>query len=195
VLFTNPRGSTGYGQTFVTVAMGDWGGADYRDVMAGADYLARTDYVDGERMGVTGGSYGGYMTNWIIGQTTRFKAAVTQRSTCNRMSLYGTSDLNFSYNDWEYRGTPYDNPAFYLERSPLTYVKNIETPLLILHSEEDLRCPISQGEELFVALKKLGKQVEFVRFPDESHGLSRAGKPSHRVERLERLCGWFDARL
>jgi dipeptidyl aminopeptidase/acylaminoacyl peptidase len=195
VLFTNPRGSTGYGQAFVADAQGDWGGADYRDVMAGVPFLESLSYVDPQRLGVTGGSYGGYMVNWIIGQTPRFTAAVTQRSTCNRMSLYGTSDLNYSYNDWEYRGSPYDNPAFYLERSPLTYVKNVTTPLLILHSEQDLRCPISQGEELFVALKKLGKDVELVRFPDESHNLSRSGKPSHRVERLERLCGWFDTHV
>jgi dipeptidyl aminopeptidase/acylaminoacyl peptidase len=195
VLFTNPRGSTGYGQAFVAAAMGDWGGADYRDVMAGVGVLEALDYVDPARLGVTGGSYGGYLTNWIIGQTTRFKAAVTQRSTCNRMSAYGTSDLNMTYNDWEYGGTPYDNVAHYLERSPITYVKQVETPLLILHSENDLRCPITQGEELFVALKKLGKPVEFVRFPDESHNLSRSGQPKHRVERLERLCGWFDTFL
>ncbi|RIK47180.1 MAG: hypothetical protein DCC58_00760 [Chloroflexi bacterium] len=195
VLFTNPRGSTGYGQEFVAGTLGDWGGADYRDVMAGADYLASLDYIDPTRMGITGGSYGGYMTNWVIGQTDRFKVAVTQRSTCNRYSLYGTSDWNMMYNDWEFRGAPWDNPELYMERSPITYVKNVRTPLLILHSENDLRCPISQGEELFVALKKLGRDVEFVRFPNESHNLSRSGQPAHRVERLERLCGWFDARL
>lgn len=192
VLYTNPRGSTGYGQELVAGSLGDWGGADYRDVMAGVPFLESLDYVDPSRLGVTGGSYGGYMTNWIVGQTDRFKAAVTQRSTANRMSTYGTSDLNATYNDWEFQGTPYDNPEFYRQRSPITYVRNVTTPLLILHSENDLRCPIGQGEELFVALKKLGKEVEFVRFPDESHNLSRSGKPAHRVERLERICGWFD---
>lgn len=195
VLFTNPRGSTGYGQSVVAGSMGDWGGADYRDVLAGADLLESLDYVDSSRIGITGGSYGGYIVNWAVGQTDRFRAAVTQRSTSNRLSLYGTSDFNVMYNDWEFRGSPYDNVEFYLERSPLTYVKNVTTPLLILHSENDLRCPISQGEELFVALRKLGKTVEFVRFPDESHGLSRTGQPVHRVERLERLCGWFDRYL
>lgn len=192
VLYTNPRGSTGYGQDFVAGSLNDWGGADYRDVMAGVPFLESLPYIDGARLGVTGGSYGGYMTNWIIGQTDRFKAAVTQRSTSNRISSYGTSDLNVTYNDWEFQGTPYDNPEFYRERSPLTYVKNVTTPLLILHSENDLRCPITQGEELFVALRKCGKEVEFVRFPDESHNLSRTGKPAHRIERLERICGWFD---
>lgn len=195
VLMTNPRGSTGYGQSVVAGSMGDWGGADFRDVMAGADLLESLDDVDSTRIGITGGSYGGYMVNWAIGQTDRFRAAVTQRSTSNRLSLYGTSDFNMMYNDWEFRGNPYDNAGFYLERSPLTYVKNITTPLLILHSENDLRCPISQGEELFVALKTLGKTVEFVRFPDESHGLSRSGQPGHRVERLERICAWFDRYL
>jgi dipeptidyl aminopeptidase/acylaminoacyl peptidase len=146
-------------------------------------------------MGITGGSYGGYMTNWVIGQTDFFKAAVTQRSTVNRISLYGTSDFNMMYNDWEYGGSPYENTAFYLERSPITYVQNVKTPTLILHSENDLRCPISQGEELFVALKKHGVETEFVRFPNESHNLSRSGQPKHRVERLERLCGWFDDHL
>jgi len=195
VLYTNPRGSTGYGQHFVAASMNDWGGADYRDVMAGVPFLESLGYVDITRLGVTGGSHGGFHTNWIIGQTDQFKAAVTMRSTCNRISAYGTSDFNMMYNDWEYQGTPYDNPGFYLERSPLTYVKNVTTPVLILHSENDLRCPITQGEEFFVALKKLGKEVEFVRFPDESHNLSRAGQPVHRTERLERLTGWFDTHL
>ncbi|MGH9176548.1 MAG: S9 family peptidase, partial [Vicinamibacterales bacterium] len=108
VLLTNPRGSTGYGQEFVAASMNDWGGADYRDVMAGVPFLESLPEVDAERLGVTGGSYGGYMTNWIIGQTGRFKAAVTMRSTCNRISADGTSDFNMMYNDWEFQGTPYD---------------------------------------------------------------------------------------
>ncbi len=195
VLMTNPRGSTGYGQEWVAGTMRDWGGADYRDVMAGADYLAKQGFVDSDRIGITGGSYGGYMVNWAIGQTDRFRAAVSQRSTANRASLYGTSDINWSYNDWEFGGSPYENPDFYRERSPLTYVANVSTPLLLLHSENDLRCPISQSEEFFTALKLHGKVAEFVRFPDESHGLSRTGQPRHRVERLERICAWFDRYL
>ncbi|MFW6074356.1 MAG: S9 family peptidase [Chloroflexota bacterium] len=195
VLMTNPRGSTGYGQEWVAGTLGDWGGKDYRDVVSGVEALEALSYVDPGRIGITGGSYGGYMTNWAIGQTDRFKAAVSQRSTANRISLYGTSDMNWSYNDWEYGGSPYDNEAFYRERSPLTYVKQVETPVLLLHSENDLRCPISQSEEFFTALRTLGKTVEFVRFPDESHGLSRSGQPKHRVERLERICNWFDRYL
>lgn len=195
VLMTNPRGSAGYGQDWVAGTISDWGGADYRDIIAGVPFLESLGYVDAQRIGITGGSYGGYITNWAIGQTDRFKAAVTQRSTSNRMSQYGTGDSNALHGHWEFDGTPYDNPEFYLERSPITYVKNVRTPLLILHSENDLRCPISQAEEFYVALKKLGQEVEFVRFPNESHGLSRAGQPAHRVERLERMCGWFDRYL
>jgi dipeptidyl aminopeptidase/acylaminoacyl peptidase len=195
VLMTNPRGSTGYGQEWVAATREDWGGADYRDVMGGVPFLESLGFVDPDRIGITGGSYGGYVTNWAITQTNRFRAAVTQRSTANRYSLYGTSDLAFTYSDWEFGGTPYDNPEAYAKHSPITYVKNVETPLLILHSENDLRCSISQGEEFFTALKRLGKTVEFVRFPNESHGLSRAGQPVHRVERLERICNWFDQYL
>lgn len=195
VLMANPRGSTGYGQEWVAGTKADWGGADWRDVNASADYLAGLDFVDAGRMGITGGSYGGYVVNWAIGQTDRFKAAVSQRSTANRASLYGTSDINWSYNDWEYGGTPYENHEFYRERSPLTYIANVTTPILLLHSENDLRCPISQSEEFFTALKLHGCEAEFVRFPDESHGLSRTGQPVHRVERLERICDWFDRYL
>lgn len=192
VVYTNPRGSSGYGQSFVAGTHADWGGADWRDISAATDYAAALPEVDTDRIGIIGGSYGGYMVNWAVGQTTRYRAAVTQRSTANRISLYGTSDYNMLYNDWEYGGDPYTNAAFYLERSPLTYVRNVETPVLIVHSENDLRCPISQGEEFFVALKKLGKTVEMVRFPNESHGLNRTGQPKHRVEHMERSIYWFD---
>lgn len=195
VLYCNPRGSTGSGLEFLTAAAGDWGGADYADIMGVVDHVCRLPYVDASRMGVTGGSYGGYMTNWIVTQTERFKAAVTQRSTCNRLNLYGTSDLVWSYSNWEFKGSAYENPAFYLERSPLTYVENVTAPVLIMHSENDLRCPIEQSEQWFTALKLHGKQTEFVRFPGESHGLSRTGRPDHRVERLERAVAWFKRHL
>ncbi len=191
VLYCNPRGSTGGGQKFVNAAAGDWGGIDYKDLMDVLDEVATYPYVDASRIGVTGGSYGGYMTNWMITQTSRFKAAVTQRSTCNRHNLYGTSDLVWSYASWEFGGSAYERPEFYLERSPLTYVQNVTAPVLIMHSENDLRCPIEQAEQFFVALKLHGKETEFVRFPNESHGLSRTGRPDHRVERLERAVAWF----
>lgn len=192
VIFGNPRGSTGYGQEFVAATRHDWGGTDYQDVMAIADFAAKLPWVDNQRMGVTGGSYGGYMTNWIIGHTNRFKAAVSCRSTCNRFSQFGTSDAAYMNGQFEFDGDPWDNPEAYLSRSPIMYVRNVETPLLLIHSEGDLRCPISQADEMFVALKKLRKPVVMVRFPGESHNLSRTGKPLHRVERLEYMVAWFD---
>jgi dipeptidyl aminopeptidase/acylaminoacyl peptidase len=191
VLFGNPRGSTGYGQDFVAAAMGDWGGVDYQDVMATVDAACALDFVDVNRLGVTGGSYGGYLTNWIITQTDRFRAAVTQRSTTNRYNLFGTSDLVWSYSEWEFDGLPFDNVDFYFERSPISHVERVSTPLLILHSERDYRCPIEQAEQLYVALKRLRRTVEFVRFPEESHNLSRSGRPDRRRERLRRISGWF----
>ena len=196
VLFTNPRGSTGYGERFTMASNGDWGGADYRDLMAGVDAaLARAPWIDRTRLGVIGGSYGGYMTNWIVTQTDRFRAAVTQRSLCNLVSKWGTSDIGYLGNDLQWGGPPWENLQFYLDRSPLTHVRNVSTPLLILHSERDLRCPIEQGEQFFTALKYLRRAVEFVRFPDEGHELSRSGQPLHRLERLERIVGWFHERL
>jgi len=192
VLFTNPRGSHGYGQEFVAATKLDWGGGDYRDIMAGVDYAVSLGWIDQKRMGVTGGSYGGYMTNWVIGHTDRFAAAVSNRSTCNRMSHFGNSDIGYFNGDYEYPGPPWESPDFYLAHSPITFVKNITTPVLLMQSENDYRCPISQAEEFFVALKYLRKTVEFVRFPNEGHELSRSGQPVHRVERLCRMVGWFN---
>ncbi len=195
VVFCNPRGSTGYGQEFLTAARHDWGGVDYEDVMAAVDYAASLPWVDSERMGVLGGSYGGYMTNWVVTHTDRFRAAVAQRSTCNRMSQFGASDAAFTNGEWEFDGDPWDNPKAYLDRSPLMYVRNVNTPLMLIHSEQDLRCPMEQAEEFFVALKKLGKTVVLVRFPDENHELSRSGGSKHRIERLEYIVAWFDRYL
>ena len=153
--------------------------------------LAAHPWIDRDRLGVAGGSYGGFMTNWIVGHTQRFAAAVTMRSISNAYSQWGTSDLAYMKGMWEYPGDPWENPQFYLERSPITYVREMRTPLLILHSEQDHRCPIEQGEQLFVALKKQGVPTLFVRFPNESHDLSRNGQPRHRLERLRHIVGWF----
>ncbi|HEY8599632.1 MAG TPA: S9 family peptidase [Thermomicrobiales bacterium] len=198
VLYTNPRGSDGYGQAFVNALRHDWGGVDYRDVMAGVDWLLGSGVVaiDEARMGVTGGSYGGYLTNWIIGQTDRFSAAVSGRSTSNRYSHYGYSDVGSFTGDWQFGGPPWENAAHYLERSPITYVANVTTPLLLESQEQDLRCPIPQAEEFYTAIKKLRRaEVQLIRFPGESHGMARAGKPIHRVERLTRIADWFDKYL
>ena len=196
VVYLNPRGSQGYGQTFTAATRHDWGGKDYEDLMHGLQHaVSRFDWIDAERLGVAGGSYGGYMTNWIVGHTQRFTAAVTMRSISNAYSQWGTSDLAYHKGFWEFPGDPWESPDFYLERSPITYVREMRTPLLILHSENDLRCPIEQGEQLFVALKKLGVPTLFVRFPGESHDLSRNGQPKHRIERLKHILAWFDTYL
>ena len=192
LVFTNPRGSQGYGQRFTAATYHDWGGKDYEDIMRGLDAaIARYPFIDPSRLGVAGGSYGGFMTNWVVGHTDRFKAAVTMRSISNHLSQWGTSDLAFMKGFWEFPGDPWEAPTWYWERSPLAYVTKITTPLLILHSEMDLRCPIPEGEQLFAALKKLRREVVFVRFPNESHDLSRIGKPAHRLERLRWIVKWF----
>uniref|UniRef100_A0A831X0D1 Acyl-peptide hydrolase n=1 Tax=Thermorudis peleae TaxID=1382356 RepID=A0A831X0D1_9BACT len=191
VLYTNPRGSQGYGQQFLSCTRGAWGEADMPDLMGAVDAVIERGYIDPSRLGVTGGSYGGFMTNWVIGHTDRFKAAVTQRCVSNLASFYGTSDIGFHFGEHEIGGTPWEQPELYRRLSPLTYAPQMKTPLLILHSEQDYRCPIEQAEQLYVWLKKLGRTVEFVRFPDESHGLSRSGKPKHRVERLQHILRWF----
>lgn len=194
VFYTNPRGSQGCGEAFAGAIVKDWGNLDYKDIMSGVDWLEKQALVDKNRLGVTGGSYGGYMTNWIIGHTNRFKAAVTQRSVTNLVSFFGSSD--FGYEDHrEFGGHPWERFQEFVRMSPITYVKNIRTPLLISHSEQDLRCPIEQAEQLFAALKVLGRKVEFIRFPEEPHGLSRCGRPDRRVERLHRIIGWFEKYL
>jgi dipeptidyl aminopeptidase/acylaminoacyl peptidase len=194
VLFTNPRGSHAYGQRFVEACVGDWGGKDYEDLMAAVDHALALGWVDSKRLYVTGGSYGGFMTNWIIGHTNRFRAAVTQRSISNNISAFGTSDIGWHF--WEHEmgdATPWREGEKLVFRSPLTYVTNVKTPLLILHAERDLRCPIEQAEQLFTALKVLGKESVFVRFPEDNHDLTRGGKPKHRVEHARRIADWFDA--
>jgi dipeptidyl aminopeptidase/acylaminoacyl peptidase len=163
--------------------------------MEAVDYVVKSGVADEHRLGVLGGSYGGYMTNWIVGHTDRFKAAVTQRSISNWYSFFGSSDIGYYFAEEEVGGVPWDNLQHYVENSPITYAKNVKTPLLIIHSEEDYRCPIEQGEQLFVALKKLHKETMMVRFPGESHELSRSGKPRHRIENLNYIVNWFREHL
>jgi dipeptidyl aminopeptidase/acylaminoacyl peptidase len=193
VLYANPRGSQGYGEAFASAVVGDWGGGDAADVQAALDLaLRRFDWIDPERLGLLGGSYGGFMTSWIVGHSKRFRAACSERAVNVQTSMFGTSDIGFVFNQVELGGVlPWEDIAKYLERSPLTYAKDITTPLLILHSEDDLRCPIEQAEQLFVALKTLRREVVFVRFPDENHELTRSGKPRHRLERFRILLEWF----
>ena len=190
VFYTNPRGGAGRGETWADAIAGGWGDLDYKDCMAAADYLEDLKFVDAKRIGVTGGSYGGYMTNWIIGHTNRFRAAVTQRSVVDLKSFFGSSDIGYSLRR-EFDGSPWSNPLNYEKCSPITYFRNVKTPILILHNESDLRCNIEQAEQMFTMLKVLGKTVELVRFPQEPHGLSRHGRPDRRIARLEWMLKWF----
>jgi len=192
VLFTNPRGSTGYGQKFERGITGEWGGKDYLDVMNGLDAaLKKYPWIDADRMGVTGGSYGGFMTNWILGHTDRFKAAVTLRSLSNFISDDGTRDGAYGHAP-DFGGDIFQKFDFYWERSPLKYAKNVKTPTLILHSDNDYRVPIEQGEQWFRALKHFGVTTEIVFFPRENHNLTRTGEPKHLIESMNWQLYWFD---
>ncbi|WP_420629057.1 S9 family peptidase [Candidatus Leptofilum sp.] len=196
VYWSNPRGSQGYGEDFAGAIYNRWGTVDFEDVMAWADYVEKLPYIDSERMGVTGGSYGGYMTTTIIGRTNRFKAAVAQRVVSNFISFYGSSDMNIGT---EYlfgaEKAPWEDLENYWRQSPISTIGNATTPTLVIHSEADYRCDHEQGEQLFVALKKLGVDTELVLFPEESHGLSRAGRTDRRIERLNHMIRWFAAYL
>ncbi|TMC15153.1 MAG: S9 family peptidase [Chloroflexi bacterium] len=195
VFYVNPRGSCGYGEDFQRACVQDWGGKDYGDLMSALDQLIeRTGFVDSEQLGVGGGSFGGFMTNWVIGHTNRFRAAVSMRSISDFVSDYRACDIAL-WNDREMGRLDWNDPRTLWERSPIRYVENIQTPLLLTHGEMDLRCPIHQAEELFGALRVLRREVELVRFPEESHDLSRSGRPDRRVERLRRIAGWFEKHL
>jgi dipeptidyl aminopeptidase/acylaminoacyl peptidase len=204
VVFCNPRGSSGYTEAWgrairwpeceVDPGSG-WGGVDHDDVMACIETaVERFDWIDPERLGVMGGSYGGYMTSWIVGHSDRFAAAVSERSVNNLLTEEHNSDIAGSFVG--YVGVRHiANPEPYLRQSPITYVEQMRTPLLILHSENDLRCPINQAEELFIALRLLGRTPEFVRVPGESHELTRSGAPRHRQQRAEIILDFFGRHL
>ncbi|HKY30289.1 MAG TPA: S9 family peptidase [Pyrinomonadaceae bacterium] len=189
VLFLNPRGSSGYGQKFSDGTLGEWGGGDYRDLMAGVDEaLRRYSWINSDRMGVTGGSYGGFMTNWIITQTPRFKAAVASASVSNLVSFYATSlyqDLIHA----EFGGFPWDNYELLWQWSPIRYIRQAQTPTMFIHGELDNDVHITQAEEMYMGLKRRGVETVFVRYPREGHGLR---EPRHRVDALERTLDWFD---
>ncbi len=190
IVFTNPRGSSGYGLRFMNCIENRWGTDDFDDLMQVVDEMVRAPFIDARRLGVAGGSYGGFMTTWIVGHTRRFRAAVTQRQASNLLTQVGSSDVGF-LRTYRRGSTPWQTPLAHIQDSPNYYADRIRTPLLILHSEEDLRCPIAQGEELFTFLKLQRRTVEMIRFEGESHGLSRGGKPLNRLERLERILDWF----
>jgi dipeptidyl aminopeptidase/acylaminoacyl peptidase len=196
VYWCNPRGSQGYGESFSGAIFNNWGTVDYDDIMAWVDYIAQKPYIDASRMGVTGGSYGGYMTIWIISHTDRFKAAVAQRLVSNFTSFYGSSDINMLSE--QLVGTlapPWEDLENYWRQSPMSAVGNASTPTLIIHSLNDFRVPSEQGEQVFVALQQKGVDSELVLFPEESHGLSRNGRTDRRVARLEHMARWFEKYL
>jgi dipeptidyl aminopeptidase/acylaminoacyl peptidase len=201
VIFANPRGSAGYSEEWGRAIRGPvadgpgWGTVDYEDLMAVTDEAVRRFvFVDPDRIGVTGGSYGGFMTSWMVAHTDRFKAACSERSCNNFLLEGGSADIG-----WMFKGEIgafwFEDPEAYLKVSPSTYAQNITTPLLILHSENDLRCPVGHAEDLFTILRLLKRDVELVRFPEESHELTRSGAPRHRHQRFELLLEWFGERL
>ena len=195
VLAVNPRGSSTYGVDFVKAVLRDWGGEGYLDIMRAVDEACARPYVDADRLGVTGYSYGGYMAAWIIGHDSRFGAAVVGAPCTDLASMYGTSDIGVRFGEPQWGGRRGEALSAYLERSPLTYADGVETPALLLHGEDDARCPIEQSEQYFVALKRLRKEVELVRFPGCSHLFLRMGHPRMREEYLARALAWFDHHL
>jgi len=195
VLYPNPRGSSTYGQDFGNLIQFRYPGDDHKDLMAGVDELIRRGYVDPGRLGITGGSGGGVLTNWAITQTDRFAAAVSQRSIADWGGFWYTSDFTLFNPTW-FRAAPWQDQADYAARSAITHVENVKTPLMLIEGEADHRTPPAEGgEQMFRALKFLRRPTVMVRFPDESHELSRSGKPWHRVERLQHIVAWFDKYL
>jgi dipeptidyl aminopeptidase/acylaminoacyl peptidase len=192
VFYCNPRGGDGYGETFQRDLHAAWGDVAMADIMAGVDALLKEGAVDEKRMAITGGSYGGYMTSWIVGHTERFVSAVTQRGVYHLSSFYGTSDIPILISS-DFGVEPWENHELLWRHSPVAYAHKITTPLLIIHAENDYRVPIEQAEQLFAWVRRAtDTPVELVRYPRDGHELSRSGEPAHRVSRLERMVEWFD---
>jgi dipeptidyl aminopeptidase/acylaminoacyl peptidase len=192
VLYPNPRGSTSYGQEFGNIIQYHYPGDDYKDLMAGVDETVKRGYIDDKKLGVTGGSGGGLLTNWVVGQTSRFAAAVAQRDIASWENWWYTGDFTLFQPNW-FRAPPFEDPGDYRVRSPISYINNVKTPMMFILGESDYRTPPGAGgEQMFRALKFRKIPTVMVRFPNESHELSRSGQPWHRVERLQHIVGWFD---
>lgn len=191
VFWCNPRGSTGYGEAFVSAIHDDWGETTMTDIEAGVDHVAEREYVDADDAFVTGGSFGGYMVGWIVGHTDRFNGAIAQRGVYDFSSFYGSTDV-FRLVDDTYDTVPWEDPDRLWEASPVAYVDDVSTPTLVIHSEDDFCVPVNNAEMYFAFLKRTGTTTEFVRYPDEGHELSRSGAPDHVVDRLERIVDWCD---
>jgi dipeptidyl aminopeptidase/acylaminoacyl peptidase len=183
----NPHGSTGYGQAFTEQISGDWGGAVYEDLMKGVDHVVKRGYVDPNRIGAAGGSYGGYMVNWMMGHTDRLKAFVSHAGIFNSVSMYATEELWFQ--EWEFKGTPWDNPELYQKWSPHLHARNFKTPTLVVHGELDYRVPIGEGLQLFSTLQRRGVPSKFLYFPDEGHWVL---KPQNSELWYKTVLDWFD---
>ncbi len=195
ILYSNPRGSDSYGDDFALEIKESYGERDFKDINEIVDETISKFGVDPKRIGVNGGSYGGFMVNWIIGHTDRFKAAITDRSISDQISFYFTSDIGPRFNGDQIGGNPVDNLEHYFDKSPIKYYRNVKTPLLIVHSDEDYRCPLPQAIEFYTALKTNGNKVKMIIFKGENHELSRGGKPKNRVKRLEEIINWFEENL
>ncbi len=195
VVYSNPRGSTSYGREFAVQVVRDWGGEDYEDLMAVMDRACQEQYVDESRQGIWGYSYGGYMTAWTIARNHRFKAAVCGAPCFDLESMYGTSDISHHFGPLQWGGAPHEAREWYATHSPSQFAHNTRTPTLIIQGEEDHRCPVGQGEAMFVALKQAGCEVEFARYPGGSHLFMRTGPAEHREDCLARVLGWFQSHL
>ncbi len=195
VLYPNPRGSTSYGQEFGNIIQYKYPGDDYKDLMVGVDEMLKRGYIDQNKLGVTGGSGGGLLTDWTVGHTHRFEAAVAQRDIADWANWWYTADFTLFQPNW-FKAPPFDDFQDYVDRSPITYIKNVDTPMMFILGDVDYRTPpTAGGEVMFRALKYMHKPTVMVRFPNESHELSRSGQPWHRIERLENIVGWFDMYL
>jgi dipeptidyl aminopeptidase/acylaminoacyl peptidase len=190
VLYPNVRGSTGYGHRFVEMNRADWGGGDFKDVMAGADWLVAQGIADPNRLGIGGWSYGGYMAAWAVTQTNRFKAAVSGAPVIDMASEFGTENGS-AYDEWFY-GTPYEKLDGFIKSSPMTFVKNVRTPTLLLQGEDDTTDPIGQSQQFYRGLKRYGVESDLVLYPREPHGLR---EEKHLLDRLTRIVAWFDRYL
>ena len=191
VFWSNPQGSTGYGEDFAAAIERDWGAVTMADVMAGVEQVAERDYIDEDECYVTGGSFGGFMTGWIVGHTDRFRAAVAQRGVFDLASFYGSTDA-FKLVEDDFDATPWDDPEFLWEQSPVAHAGDVTTPTLVIHADDDFRVPVNNGEMFYLFLKKNGVDTRLVRYPREGHELSRSGEPGHIVDRIERIARWFD---
>jgi dipeptidyl aminopeptidase/acylaminoacyl peptidase len=194
VVYSNPRGSKGYGEAFCAAIRGNWGVKDWEDVQTAIRWMQHQPYIQAGSMGVMGGSYGGYMTNWVIGHTHDFKAAITDRCVSNMVSMAGTSDFPFNKNAY-FKGVAWGDLQEIKElwrQSPISYFEKVKTPTLVIHSEGDLRCNIEESEQVFTALQQQGVESRFVRYPSStSHGMSRGGPPDLRLHRLGEITKWW----